>query len=272
PTLPADWSYQCVSTTTLRNSNGTGWIPVDFQSVSFGTPIPELPIDPVNSTSTGEYYTYSVNGSKQWELTAEMEANKNRGPGTVAGNDGGENSFMYEVGSNVNLIDPTALNRGQGIVIDGVKYHIVAEGDSAVGYGPSTHGLFDSNWNQLFGSGRSYNTSIVNTLSGSVVGTSTIYDVYGNPSVANPALVTQLDSLTNTQEILIYSFDEPQANRVSYGLGTAMYGTGATTNIFGSVNFKRRSAYILIAQPGKGVYLEEYKGSIDNDTNAWISL
>ncbi|MDE2144968.1 MAG: type II secretion system protein, partial [Patescibacteria group bacterium] len=50
PTLPADWSYQCVSTTTLRNSNGTGWIPVDFQSVSFGTPIPELPIDPVNST------------------------------------------------------------------------------------------------------------------------------------------------------------------------------------------------------------------------------
>ncbi len=152
----------------------------------------------------------------------------------------------------------------------------MAEGDNALpglgGSGPNTFGLLDSNWNQLFSSGRSYNTSIVNVLSGSVVGTSTTYDVYGNPSVANPAMVNQLNSLTNTQEILIYTLDEPQNNRMAYGLDTAMYNTGATANIFGSANFKWRGAYVLIAQPGKGVYLEEYKGSIDNDTNAWISL
>ena len=42
PTLPSGYSYHCVATSTLRNVNGTGWIPVNFSSISSGSPIGQL--------------------------------------------------------------------------------------------------------------------------------------------------------------------------------------------------------------------------------------
>ena len=54
PALPIGWYYHCVSTSTLRNTDGTGWVPIDFQSVTTGSPLPSLPIDPVNATTSGE--------------------------------------------------------------------------------------------------------------------------------------------------------------------------------------------------------------------------
>src|SRR5690606_18753071 len=94
PSLPAGYSYACSSTANYRKTNGTGWIPVNFQSSSIGT-LATLPIDPINTTSTGLYYTYIPGGS--FELNGIMESAKKRAdtslhkknlPGVIAkGND-----------------------------------------------------------------------------------------------------------------------------------------------------------------------------------------
>ncbi len=76
PALPAGYTYNCVSTANLRNTNGTGWIPVNFQRISSNSPISQLPIDPQNTTSTGNYYTYVSGGS--WILTAIPESAKQK--------------------------------------------------------------------------------------------------------------------------------------------------------------------------------------------------
>jgi prepilin-type N-terminal cleavage/methylation domain-containing protein len=98
PLLPAGYTYGCAPTSTLRNTNGTGWIPVNFNLVSSGSPLSALPVDPVNTTSTGLFYTYVPGGS--WELTALMESAKNA---TLAARDGGVDPAMLEVGSDVGL-------------------------------------------------------------------------------------------------------------------------------------------------------------------------
>lgn len=71
PALPSDWFYACSSSTSYKNIDGTGWIPVNFKSISVGSPLPVLPVDPVNTVDGGLYYTYT-RGS--WILTATLES------------------------------------------------------------------------------------------------------------------------------------------------------------------------------------------------------
>jgi prepilin-type N-terminal cleavage/methylation domain-containing protein len=77
PALPAGWSYACATTSTYRNVNGSGWIPVSFNNVVSGSPLSALPVDPTNTTSSGYYYIYVTDG-KAWELTAVPESQKYR--------------------------------------------------------------------------------------------------------------------------------------------------------------------------------------------------
>ncbi len=76
PALPSGWSYACVSSASSTRVDGTGWIPVNFSLISSGSPLSKLPIDPINTTSTGQYYTYTPGGS--WELTALPESQKQK--------------------------------------------------------------------------------------------------------------------------------------------------------------------------------------------------
>ncbi|MDP1706500.1 MAG: LamG-like jellyroll fold domain-containing protein [bacterium] len=76
PALPGSYTYQCVTSSTLTKVDGTGWIPVNFLNISHGSPLNKLPVDPVNTTSTGEYYTYIMGGS--WELNAVLTSEKYR--------------------------------------------------------------------------------------------------------------------------------------------------------------------------------------------------
>ena len=73
PTLPSGWSYNCATSANLRKTNGTGWVPVNLTSISFGTPLATLPIDPQNTTTT-MYYTYVPGGS--WQLSARLESQR----------------------------------------------------------------------------------------------------------------------------------------------------------------------------------------------------
>ena len=100
PALPTGWSYHCAPTSTLRNVDGTGWLPVNFAAVSFGAPLSMLPIDPNNTTSTTFFYAYGTNASK-YELTTSVESQKYT---TSAANDGGLDPGTYEQGTSFSVI------------------------------------------------------------------------------------------------------------------------------------------------------------------------
>jgi len=75
-TLPdiAPLTYQCVPEADVRNIDGTGWVPIDFTQLSTaGVSLPTIPIDPVNTDTSGLYYTYQK-GS--WLVSTLMESLK----------------------------------------------------------------------------------------------------------------------------------------------------------------------------------------------------
>lgn len=102
---------------TPRLTDGTGWIPVNFNSISSGSPLSALPVDPSNVTSTTEasnlYYAYACNAtSTYFEFNAQMESAyyKNVGDGDVVSKDGGNCTTLYEVGNapGLNLLGTSA--------------------------------------------------------------------------------------------------------------------------------------------------------------------
>jgi prepilin-type N-terminal cleavage/methylation domain-containing protein len=104
PSLPATYTYQCAASSTFRKMDGTGWIPVNFTSMAGGSPMGQLPIDPLNTSSSRNYFTYTTNGS-QFELTAPMESAKYQAGGSndVITNDGGTLASVYEKGTKLGL-------------------------------------------------------------------------------------------------------------------------------------------------------------------------
>lgn len=74
-------------------SSSSGWIDEDLAKYTS-----RLPVDPVNDDS---YYYYYVHSNSGYELNAKLKYLTNE-----MQNDGGNDSEMYEVGSNLNLIAP----------------------------------------------------------------------------------------------------------------------------------------------------------------------
>ena len=99
PSLPGGWTYHCAVSSTFKNIDGTGWVPVNFSASQLKPPISQLPVDPVNTSSTGYYFTYTTNGGT-YELTASLESQKDA---TLRAVDGGLYSDLYESGSNLAL-------------------------------------------------------------------------------------------------------------------------------------------------------------------------
>jgi prepilin-type N-terminal cleavage/methylation domain-containing protein len=100
PTLPGGWSYNCATATSTRNTEGTGWIPVNLKLISFGSSLSSLPVDPINTTSSNLYYTY-ISGGGSWKISAtSLESQKYAFRAT---SDGGSSDTSYEVGSGLTL-------------------------------------------------------------------------------------------------------------------------------------------------------------------------
>ena len=100
PTLPAGWSYRCVTAANLKNLDSTGWLPINLTSIKGGSPLPSLPIDPDNTAIT-RYYQYipgSTSGS--YELTSLLESEKQS---KIAAKDGGTDPGRLETGSDISL-------------------------------------------------------------------------------------------------------------------------------------------------------------------------
>jgi len=86
---------------TDRTVDGTGWVEVDLDSLSGGSPLSVLPIDPTNSTTY--HYCYLGTASDTWELTAQLESTKFATDDDLDGTDGGDATSSYEVGSDPGL-------------------------------------------------------------------------------------------------------------------------------------------------------------------------
>jgi hypothetical protein len=89
----------------------------------------QLPIDPVNQSSTRNYDTYTTNGS-QYELTTALESQKYKlgGSNDSIGNDGGTLAGTYERGTKLGL-EP--LDYGDSSL---VGYWTFDEGSSSIAY------------------------------------------------------------------------------------------------------------------------------------------
>ena len=68
--------YHCAGPNFYHRNDGTGWIPVNFSAMSMGVPLATLPVDPVNSSSSGQYYRYTTGASTGWTLSAVPESVK----------------------------------------------------------------------------------------------------------------------------------------------------------------------------------------------------
>ena len=98
------------TTSTSQASTGSGWIPLNFATISSGNPLSVLPIDPRiiyigDQTSTGwhAYLFKASTASTTFKLMANMESNyySSSGTGDVEGTDGGASTTVYEIGSDV---------------------------------------------------------------------------------------------------------------------------------------------------------------------------
>ena len=114
----ADSCYH-VASTASSSIDGTGWLPVNFTSITGGSPISNLPLDPTNSAATATptnatltyRYTCQATGdathpSNVFEIDAVMESSQ-YGPGGTddkSAKDGGDNANYYEVGTSLKLM------------------------------------------------------------------------------------------------------------------------------------------------------------------------
>jgi formylglycine-generating enzyme required for sulfatase activity len=103
--FPSSTYSHCAASSTYRNVNNQGWIPVNFANISAGSPFGSLPVDPVNSTSSNLYYTYQTNGST-FRLVATPESQKYAAQLAT-------NPTMFMQGSN------TSLNGGNWVLVPG---------------------------------------------------------------------------------------------------------------------------------------------------------
>jgi prepilin-type N-terminal cleavage/methylation domain-containing protein len=108
PTL-AGWgvtiaNYTTSTATTSRAINSTGWIPVNFNSISSGAPVGSLPLDPTNAGLL--YYGYLATSTNlSFKLTAHTESGKysTGGGADIETGDGGLSTSTFEQGTNLTL-------------------------------------------------------------------------------------------------------------------------------------------------------------------------
>ena len=102
--------FGAASGTQALTTGGAGWIPINFDGMTGGSPIGSLPTDP-NKTAIGatpgRYYVYGVLSATDYtfKLVANMESAyySKDGDGDVETGDGGTSTDLYEIGTGMTL-------------------------------------------------------------------------------------------------------------------------------------------------------------------------
>lgn len=114
------FSGATIATTTASTNytltDGTGWIPANLDSLIGGSPISNLPIDPVNtlgntdiSTSTLAYRYACSKTPLAFEVNAVLESTTyTTGTDNKLTKDGGNRDYYYEVGTNLKILGNNA--------------------------------------------------------------------------------------------------------------------------------------------------------------------
>lgn len=192
-------------------------------------------------------------------------------------------SALTETNTNVsNLAGTVSAQAGQITAVQSrvarsVNYRIAARGaDAGIPAGGMNYGVRAEDGTSVYLGSRSYMLVVLNGSTGAVV-SSQFYDVFGNGAIASgrgaAALAADLNALTADRVVVVYTYDEPRANRLTGGLEAAMYRCGASRSVFGAPDsaFRSRSAYILVGIPGigEGAGIERYAGATDGDPLAY---
>ena len=112
-------AFLTVATTSVANTaftSGSGWLPVNLDSLTGGSPISNMPVDPTNAAndvatiaSSSLMYRYACKKSPLgFEVNARLESGA-FGPGgddDRATKDGGDNPTLYEVGTDLKILPP----------------------------------------------------------------------------------------------------------------------------------------------------------------------
>jgi prepilin-type N-terminal cleavage/methylation domain-containing protein len=90
-------------------TDGTGWLPINFSGLTGGSPLGALPQDPLTAAGTNDrvhIYGYIASSTQlTFKLDAHMESLKYgyQGSNDVVSTDGGIDSASYEQGTNLQL-------------------------------------------------------------------------------------------------------------------------------------------------------------------------
>ncbi|MDP1706468.1 MAG: LamG-like jellyroll fold domain-containing protein [bacterium] len=188
PALPAGYSYNCAASSTLTKTDGTGWVPINFDAVSYGSPIQRLPIDPQNTTSTGAYYTYIIGGSYQFTTILESNKYKMGGSQDKTSIDNGQYPEIYEIGTDLDLLP---VNRSSNLVA-----YWDFEGTGTSAYDSSGHG----------NTGTMYSSTTITDIHNSsdcVRGSCAEFDGDNRVSVNSASVLNSTDEMTVTAWVKI---------------------------------------------------------------------
>ncbi|WP_053073557.1 tail fiber protein [Chromobacterium violaceum] len=118
---------------------------------------------------------------------------------------------------------------------------------------------------------RSYN--MVQLDAAGAVSRSATFDVCGGNG-QDKAAADWLNAAPDGATVIVYTWDEPQGNRLTGGLPQALYRCGASSAVFASDKFQYRSAYLLIGRAGcgEGQGLERYCGDKPASPDAQLDV
>ena len=96
----------------LALTDGTGWLPINLDALPSGSPISNLPIDPVNTiaapatvAATDLVYRYACRADNlTYEIDATLESSAFTSEEDKRKKDGGNATLYYEVGTNLKIL------------------------------------------------------------------------------------------------------------------------------------------------------------------------
>ncbi len=121
---------------TTTTTGGSGWLPINFNAITGGSPISNLPLDPSNTFAPGSAPIGNTNSSVdrpnanalvyryacfsttllQYEIDATLESaaygNSATGSDNKMASDGGNSTIQYEVGTNLSILGANTTNNG----------------------------------------------------------------------------------------------------------------------------------------------------------------